>query len=164
MAVFQVSDQTGATFFAAGGADFAEGRKKAVEGFDNLPPLVQKGWVAHWEAEASQDAVTGVDGIALITTFLKESKKRWLTSDAARRQLIVETLSVPLAEATSKSIIVGKGSAKLDLIAAVQKTTGVPYKTLASWAAEVSDKAVLKEIKKRAEAASDTPTAKPAPA
>lgn len=150
MAVIRTTDATGAVYYDLPDGSHLDSRKSSVPNWTDLPPKVQKGWIDTWAEEASKDEVSGVETLREITEFLKDNKKRSTTSDAARKQLLIEVLSVPLADALKEEYEVG--GKKVDLIAAAREYLGVPYATLASWAAN-ADVEVMKEIRKRVEAA-----------
>lgn len=157
MDVARLTDETGATYYDLAGSNHFEERKASTKDFEKLPPKVQQGWIETWTEDAARDAVTGLEGVAAITAYLKDNKRRTQRSDAARRELIVQTLSVPLKEAEEAVYTVGESSKKLDLVAAMRETLGVSYQRLQEWCASVESAEVVKLIEKRAkDAAADT--------
>ena len=150
MDVVQLTDETGAIYYDLAGGDHLEERKASIKGFEDLPPKVQQGWIETWTEDAARDAITGLEGVAAITAYLKENKRRTQRSDTARRQLIVQTLSVPLKEAERTVHTVGDSSKKLDLVAAMRETLGVSYQRLQEWCASIESPEVVKLIEKRA--------------
>jgi hypothetical protein len=151
MSVIRITDSSGATYYDDATGSHLEKRKSEQENWDGWPPKVQQAWIETWTEEATGDSVTGVDGLALITTFLKDNKRRSMTSDTARRVLLVEVLSVPLSEAKAEKYTIEKSSKQVDLITAVRDVLGVPLATMATWAAGANAD-VVKEIRARAEA------------
>ncbi|OUE29485.1 hypothetical protein BFL35_14855 [Clavibacter michiganensis] len=157
MDVVQLTDETGATYYDLASGDHLEARKASVKDFDKLPPKVQQGWIETWTEEVAGDAITGLEGVAAITAYLKENKRRTQRSDAARRELIVQTLSVSLEEAEKEVHVVGGSAKKLDLVAAMRETLGVSYQRLQDWCASIESPGVVKLIEKRAkDAAAET--------
>lgn len=150
MDVIRVTDETGATYYDLAVGDHLDQRKSEVDSFDALPEKVQQAWLDTWAEQLTAQAVDGLEALAAITTYLRQNKKRSNKSEIARRQLVVKILSVPFAEAAKEQHTAGGSTKKVDLIAAVRETLGVPYATLAAWAKNVDDKAVVKEIEKRA--------------
>jgi len=153
MPAVRLTDASGVTYFDLPTGVHLEARKKSVEGFESLPPKVQQGWLDHWSEQAKTEAMSGLEGIAAMTEYLKASKRRADSTTAARKAVIVETLSVPLAEARKEVHTVGDSKTKLDLIAAVREVLGVGYSTLQSWAGDVSPTEVRDEIDRRADKA-----------
>lgn len=154
MPIFRMTDDQGATYFDRADGRHIEARKASVEGFDSLPARVQSAWIETWAEEPSGEEVGGLDGLAAVTSFLKQNKKRTAVSTDARQVLILEVLSVSLAQATREEHSVDGVASKVDLLAAVRQILGVSYSTLASWASDVPDVEIVKELKKRAEASS----------
>lgn len=157
MDVVQLTDETGATYYDLAGGDHLEARKASVKDFDKLPPKVQQGWIE--TEEVAGDAITGLEGVDAITAYLKENKRRTQRSDAARRELIVQTLSVSLEEAEKEVHVVGGSSKKLDLVAAMRETLGVSCERLQDWCASIESPGVVKLRRPASAAAARASTA-----
>jgi len=153
MPAVRLTDASGVTYFDLPTGDHLKARKESIKDFDKLPEKVQRAWLDTWSEEAQSDAVSGVEGIAAMTEYLKASKRRTDATMAARKAVIVEALSVPLKEAREEVHTVGDSKTKFDLIAAVREVLGVGYSTLQSWAGEVSPTEIRDEIDRRAQKA-----------
>lgn len=98
MPAVRLTDATRATYFDVPGGEHLDSRREAVKEFNVLPAKVQQAWLVTWSEEAASDELTGVEGIATMTAYLKENNRRSEATTVARRAVIVETLAVPLKE------------------------------------------------------------------
>lgn len=143
-------------------------KKDFGKAWDLLVPEAQEAMIKSWSGiEGDEQRKTGIDTLAATTRFLKRQSARTNATDAARKQLAREELSVTLREATAKEYA-GKrpSSPKVDLIDAVKNAVGISYANLAGWLDDtVKDESgkkvrtenpetaeVRREIQKRADA------------
>ena len=130
------SDPARDYFSTTSGLKTVEQHKKDLgKAWDMLVPEAQEAMINSWSGiEGDEQRKSGIDTLAETTRFLKRQSARTNATDAARKQLAREELSVTLREATAKQYA-GKrpSSPKVDLIDAVKNAVGISYANLAGW-------------------------------
>lgn len=110
-------------------------KKEFGKAWDLLVPEAQEAMIKSWSGiEGDEQRKSGIDTLAETTRFLKRQSARMNATDAARKQLARETLSVTLREALVQNYAGKKAShPKVDLIDAVKNAVGISYANLAGW-------------------------------